>query len=468
MSRAARQTTPMTVAFSMLALPALLALSALLALAATAARAEPADSAVAGGEVATGVLDGDLYTNAALFLAFSAGDLRVGLHAPLRVRVFDRGAPADGDTPGIRSRDWDEPSDWTRILRFASWGDPDDPVELRLGELTGASLGHGTIVDRFYNTLDLDHYRSGLRVQVDTGAIVVQALVDDVLKADLSALRVAGRPWRAPTGWRSLEVGATVAVDRNAPWIDAGTPATGLNSVGRIQSADSVAVVSGLDAALTLWRKRDRTLAAYTDVVALRTDSPQDGTTWAPGVHLGLGLELPDLAGNVALGSRIELRAWDQGYLPTWVDAFYEVQRYDYRPAAEVGGTSKTAWARRASERSMGALVSADALFAQIVQVSATFEWSADAGNGLQLWVVVPERSGLELRAAYGVRGVLDAEDLGDLDRANALLSARYRLGGPAYAAAVVGQRWQAVDGASPHYQAVLEATVGAGIETRF
>ncbi|MEL6180918.1 MAG: hypothetical protein AAFS10_18300, partial [Myxococcota bacterium] len=82
--------------------------------------------------------------------------LRLALQLPLRLRLADR-EPEDNDL--IRAEDWDEVAEFMRVVRLAEYGVPDDPLYVRAGELSGATLGHGTIMNRYYNVIDVDHYQ---------------------------------------------------------------------------------------------------------------------------------------------------------------------------------------------------------------------------------------------------------------------------------------------------------------------
>ena len=84
----------------------------LLLLAASSAFAEPATSDVAGGfDLGLGVIDSDFYTAANAYFSYRAETLQLGAQLPLRLMLTgDQGVR-------IRKQDWDEASDFTRLLR---------------------------------------------------------------------------------------------------------------------------------------------------------------------------------------------------------------------------------------------------------------------------------------------------------------------------------------------------------------
>ena len=111
-----------------------------------------------------GGLDEDFYMSLNIGAAFQWWKLGIGVQAPLRFRVIDR-APKQDEV--FRKEDWDEPSDWTRIVRYISWGAPGDWIYGKIGVLNGVTLGNGTLVDRYYNTIDADHFQTGVQFELN-------------------------------------------------------------------------------------------------------------------------------------------------------------------------------------------------------------------------------------------------------------------------------------------------------------
>ena len=96
---------------------------------------------------------------------FSLGPVGLGLSVPLNVMIWNNdqccvgGFTRESKTYGglIRKRDWDEPQDFARFIRFIRYGNKRDPVYAVAGQLWAASIGHGTLVSRYSNSLSLDH-----------------------------------------------------------------------------------------------------------------------------------------------------------------------------------------------------------------------------------------------------------------------------------------------------------------------
>lgn len=183
-----------------------------------------------GAELAFGQLDEDFFTllNFTFGLKMRApkvgctgGDcktnLTLGLNIPLRLRTIDR---EPSDTGTLRQEDWDEPGDYLRVLRFVEYGAPQERLHLRMGELGGAVLGHGTVMNRYFNVLDVDHNQFGVHVNVNERLGGAQVIVDHLLDPEVMAVRGYVRPWAllAPGSWMErYAVGASLALDIDAP-----------------------------------------------------------------------------------------------------------------------------------------------------------------------------------------------------------------------------------------------------------
>jgi len=88
----------------------------------------------------------------------SYGGFDLVLSGPLRFRIIDEAPEEDGV---LRDQDWDEPSDFARIARriaFARRWD-DGELNVRIGELNGVGVGHGSAADHYFISTDMDHYQ---------------------------------------------------------------------------------------------------------------------------------------------------------------------------------------------------------------------------------------------------------------------------------------------------------------------
>ena len=124
----------------------------------------------------------DFFLEMSIGAVFTPGKWRIAPRLPLRLRLIDDDPETDAI---IREEDWDEPSDWARVLGFIQYGALGDALIMRYGELTGVSLGHGSIVNRYFNTIDIDHYQGGIYFYGDLGIIGGEAILNDVFGPDV-------------------------------------------------------------------------------------------------------------------------------------------------------------------------------------------------------------------------------------------------------------------------------------------
>jgi hypothetical protein len=275
-------------------------------------------AAAAQGVTASGSVGAGMFGDA------PASTVEVGLDLAGRHHAVGLGAEArwlaDG---GFRGEDWDEASEWARLVRYAilrwpSRGDDRDadgahpasrPADREpafsaaLGELGGVTLGHGSLIDGFAGGLDVDHGRVGAQVAAALGRCSAELLVDDVIAPRIAGARVAMRSRRAVTG-------VSLAGDRDAP------------AMGGRETAGGIALDGELGAASGAGRARG---ALHADLVHL----PAAG---ASGLHLGArgALRLTD---PLRVGARVELRAGTDTYLPGWIGPLYERDRRELAAA---------------------------------------------------------------------------------------------------------------------------------------
>jgi hypothetical protein len=117
----------------------------------------------------------------------------------------------------IRRRDWDEFQDYFKLVRFIRYGHKREPVYLLLGQLWGATIGHGTLVNRYANSLSLDHTKFGLALDLNGEWGGIETMTDSVVSPMLLAARAYVRPLAGSEFLPRWAVGFTAATDRTAP-----------------------------------------------------------------------------------------------------------------------------------------------------------------------------------------------------------------------------------------------------------
>ena len=102
-----------------------------------------------GGGVGMSWIDDEPHYTFRLFPEFAFANFGVGLDLNLE---FDKNGK-------LRNENFNEFSDYLSIIRYARYGQKNDPVYIRLGALDYATLGHGSIMYLYNNRLDRSFVR---------------------------------------------------------------------------------------------------------------------------------------------------------------------------------------------------------------------------------------------------------------------------------------------------------------------
>ena len=415
------------------------------------------------GRVGFGQLDEDFFVSISPGAVFRYDPFAAAIEVPLRFRVVDESPSQDGV---LRDEDWDEVSDFMRILRYAEYGRRGDPVYARLGELVGVSLGHGTIVDRYYNTILVDHYQSGVEVKVDGRYAGGELLLDNVIDPNVFGVRGFVRPltfFGVPKSLEDLVIGFTYVSDFQAPGRIRRQPPndTGpalVTDDGELSAETEVLSLYGVDIGWRVLQTELVDLTPYVDVNFL--------DRLGAGVHVGLRMDWR-LPSDTMLFVRLEYRFLTRQFDAAYVNTFYEVERYRFR-----GGTPKI---RSLTDAGAGAgrhgfYGQVSLLLFQRVTFTTTYEDAEGAGNSsLSFRLRLPWIGPVMLQAFYAKRNFAAFADIFDLDNALLLAELRVRILPFLYAYAEYAREWHLVtDGLDARYATVNDWSVGVGAAWEF
>ena len=425
------------------------------------------------GEVSGAVLferiNEDYFVTLDLMNELSIGPVTFGVWVPLRFRVWDR-APKTSDI--LRREDWDEVSDYARLLRFVevNLGYERWRFRGRFGALDGESLGHGTIVAGYFNSLDRNHYQAGLVLNAAIRFGGIEFMLDNLLGPEVYGVRAHVRPlsFFSKNVWASRLVTAlTVAGDGRAPVGLADTnPADkrpDLDDQTNFRLSGTTPVTAfGWDTEYTLVQNRLIDLVPYLDVNFLF-----DGGTGA-GMHLGtfFNLRIPTPVGPTLL-TRLEYRAIGKGYAPRYIDSLYEVQRLQYAPGVyrDAAGLplTKLGWLRLGDSGRHGWLGELYFDFAGWVRVGGTYEDYTGPNNAaLTLSLLLPKIPLVKLGAYFMRRGFDGLGDAFSLDGALLVAYAKVKVWGPIFLSASYGRSWHVQEDGS--YRTEDNFGAGAGV----
>lgn len=430
-------------------------------------------SALLDTRLGFGGLDEDFYLSLNIGAAFQWWKLGVGVQAPLRFRVVDRTPKQDAV---FRKEDWDEASDWTRIVRYISWGAPGEWIYGRIGVLNGVTLGNGTLVDRYYNTIDADHFQTGVHFELNLDQGGTSLFMDNLLDPELAGIRGYVRPFAFSDFndlAKALQVGVSLVVDGAAPLdpVLDGDQARQLDSSANLKVRTEPLVFVGFDVAWQLQPAEWVVIRPFTDINVWTQ-------TGGIGYHLGL-LATFDIAGVVTLGTRVEYRALSADYSPAWVNSWYEVERLDFLPDPVTGQRlTKARYFRERNRRGQDEIRhgwhwSVDLTILNAVTISGIFEDYQGADNAnLMLRLMLPYIAGVKLSAYYAKRNFEGIENAFDLDRGLLVAEARYKFWGPMALFARYSREWRIEkDPAAANfgqYETIDDWDVGLGAEFTF
>lgn len=293
-----------------------------------AAKGDATSGALTGGLGLTWI-DGEAYYLINLAPEISFGKIGVGLDLNLHISSKDQ---------KIRKQDFDETYDYFRIIRYLRYGSKGDDIYVRLGSLDYAQLGHGAILYQYKNSPSIDARKIGVEFDLDFNKYGFESVYSNFADAGLLGVRGYVRPLQfTPAGnipvIGGLQAGATFVSDVRSDSRD-----TSINIVANGATFDTsktnVGGISaiGFDLGLPLLRIPMIDMTLYYDFAKI--------INFGSGMSVGLETNFSGL-GLVKLFTKFERRfAQTDQYIPSYFDAFYELERY------QLGGNKFTSKAR--------------------------------------------------------------------------------------------------------------------------
>ncbi len=437
----------------------------------------------AGAGLGYAKISEDHFLQLTIRTGLNLGKIGIGFQIPLNLRVIDNDPENNDDYGGIiRKEDWDEPSEYLKIIRYVRYGHKHsrDLLFVRVGELA-ASIGHGTIMDRYMNNIDVNTFRVGSQLDVYTNYGGIETVVSDygsLLGGTAASKIVGGRAYIKPYGLVDPEgalnifkVGVSVVTDVNAPREIAMEPAekdgTPLYKLPNEDACDpaggdpdcqpyDVPVIDGKgnlevakDGSFTVWGLDAEVEAVNTSVIKITpyTDlNFMQDAGW--GWHLGtlVTLRMP-IGFELTVPIRLEYRRFKSNYKPAYFSTAYEVERFAYRDPeqgnAMVGPKGEFFKNKPGGEGLDGVYADLALDFANIFQIGAIYEGYKGAPPNLAAFLAVPALQVVQFKAYYTKTGVDDLDDFFTLDNRSLLIAqARYQVITFVYLVGRYTRRW--------------------------
>lgn len=394
-------------------------------------------------------------------------DLGILLQAPLRLRLSGSAAH-DGEV--LRGADWDEATDYLKILRNLEYGRAGEALHARVGALGPVSLGHGSIVGDYYNVITTDHYQMGAAAEVNSAYGGVEALVGSLTGPQVVGARAYVHPWAfvdAEHFLARLAVGATWAADLRAPTrpgmvvdpLATGRPVRTDDVLNPVVEADQRTTVLGVDAEFALIDSATWNLVPYADFAA--------HTSLGRGLHAGVFVTNRSFEG-VEVGAQLEYRRVGARFLPVYFGPVYGIERYQFKGWGQAMPAPKVrAAASLAGGDVHGFYGALTARVADLFSASAAFADHEGPDNAVaNLRASLTPHESVHLGVFYHKQYFDGLADLFSLDGALIAGESHVDVYGPVYVFGRYGRLWQIdPDG---HYQSVDDWGAGVGASMSF
>lgn len=294
-------------------------------------------------------------------------NMLMAFHLPINIRMFSFDLNRAGeDNFTLRSEDWDEWQDYFRIIKYVQYGRSEDNLYASIGSNNAQSIGHGTIMKRYVPNFDPNFTKISAKLNYYGDYFGFESVLGDVTDGNMFGGLVFFKPFAGLAEDendympRSFSVGFSFAGDRKAPtkieYVDYvfGTPGGGtyvadgndprwpaglvprieVDGKGRpVVLDETFFYLMGVDAEFKFFKNEYVDLKTYLDYSWMRTDPGRGGFTGGL-----LGRFNLDEDRKHALRSRVEARAYNGRYVPSFFDTFYDIERFEL--LTNIGGDS--------------------------------------------------------------------------------------------------------------------------------
>jgi hypothetical protein len=429
----------------------------------------------AGVQLGATAIDNVYYLEVSPDLQLKFDKLALGFGFPLRFEVANLNNlnAADPDSYGsitanagrFRTEDWDQIEDFLRPLRYATWGRKEDRLYVDVNRVHPLTIGHGQLVRRYTPNLDIDEDNlfAAVDAYADFGGVELMAGPFPIprLFGGLLFVKPLGA-FREDTLSRSLSTGFSFVADVGAPTVLARdpNPADGrmqlaVDKAGNFIAQEDGVYGLGLDTEVKLVKWEFIDLKVYGDYSHLLfpavpesrlgpgTDAFQGGGfTVGSLLRMSFGekpvRDLDDEEDDVRMGKkarekkaahavrvRVEGRAFDPQYLPSYFNTLYELQKFQFGFSPDQPGAqrpTKIAYLAGNADKPwrLGHHLEASYLFVDWVGLTAMYEdaTAADFSEGEPAARNVAfhvESAGLGFLQLFGTYHYRAFEDWGDI-----------------------------------------------------
>lgn len=275
-----------------------------------------------GGGLGMSWIDGEPYYGFQLFPEIAFANFGVGLDLNLQFNKEGK----------LRKENFNEFSDYLSIIRYARYGQKNDPFYVRLGALDYATLGHGSIMYLYNNRPSYDSRKNGLEFDVDFTTFGFESVYGSFGEGGVAGLRGYVRPllFTSLAGVPiigNLELGASYVTDFNKyVGVTEGNIDTQTGKFKSVVDEGSLSVM-GFDVGLPIIRSGVFGFDLYFDYAQI--------VDFGSGTALGGVVSLNGL-GLVNVRAKMERRFNGDNYIPSYFNSFYEIERFQFDASTNI------------------------------------------------------------------------------------------------------------------------------------
>ncbi len=239
---------------------------------------------------------------------------------PLRILVFDKNDDTDTYFSVLPKRDWDEPRDFLAILTEFNYGHPDEKYYFYYGTFNNFTLGNGTILGHYFNTITSGFPKRSINLHIKTDYIGLKMITDDVISPNIVGGRIYLKPFafiNKESYANNLNLGFSVVYDINIP------EELKVSTKNQLKESDKYDNILGVDADFKVWQNL---YYSITPKIALNMLSFA-----GKGVHIGVEQKINIFAINSSLEFEANYILGQSNYSPQYFDTFYDVDKFYFQ-----------------------------------------------------------------------------------------------------------------------------------------
>ncbi len=272
------------------------------------------------GALGPTIIGGETYASLRLQPDLSVGKFGVGLDIPLMVSLEDGSFRSEEFTDGVGP---------LRLVRYLRYGrERQDPVYVKVGDLSGATLGFGFVMYQYSNVGSYEKRDWGTEFNVHYDRKVgLEGLYSDFSEASVVGLRPYVRPLElAGTEipvLSNLEVGGVYATDQS----DAATPGGSALTIWGADAGLPVSIGPILDIVpfAAYANISDPGAGAFPDTVATSNQF-----TPGSGAAVGINAEVRLIADVLSLSGKIERRFFGEDFTGSYFNSVYKANKLGF------------------------------------------------------------------------------------------------------------------------------------------